>query len=266
VRWEAHTPDAIIPPHLFRSRLFSSTMVVSAGAGLLMGAGPLLFPLFLQYATGRSATGSGLLMLPISFGTLAGAMLAGRLIAKTGNYLYLVRAGFGLCAVALVFAATMDVDIDTKLLISCMFVYGGTAAVAGTVASTVSQSAVEPSDLGVGNGVNLFIRTLSVSLSVAITGAVFDSRLLDQLAQKLPPDAATDPSDLHALVQEPDKVRALPPPISHAVIESIAEAVNRAFLWLVPVALAGFVFASLMRAQPLRDRAPDEQLTPVDGM
>ena len=58
--------------------------------------------------------------------------LAGRLIAKTGHYLYLVRGGFGLSAVALVFAATMNVDVNTSLLIGCMFIYGGAAAVAGT--------------------------------------------------------------------------------------------------------------------------------------
>ena len=51
------------------------------------------------------------------------------------------------------------------------------------MASTASQSAVEPSELGVANGVNLFIRMVGASVSVAVSGAVFDARLGQQLAR-----------------------------------------------------------------------------------
>lgn len=254
LRWEAKTPAAFIPPHLFRLPVFRTMMVISAGAGLLMGAGPLLFPLFLQYAAGRSATNSGVLMLPLSLGTLAGAVLAGRMIAATGHYRYLARAGFAAAVVTLVFVATMGIDVHTLALTAAMFGFGAAAATAGTVASTVSQSPVERSELGVANGINLFVRTLSASLSVAISGAVFAARLRGQLDERIP---AGTTDDLTSLVQEPDKVRELPPELSSAVIESIADAVNRAFLWMVPVALAGLAITLVMRSQPLRDREPD---------
>ena len=177
VVWESRTEAAIIPPHLFRNSLFRSTMLVSVGAGLLLGSGPLLFPLFLQYATGRSATNSGLIMLPVSLGTLAGATFAGRYIASTGRYRPLALVGFVTAGCALVFVATMGVDVRVWLLTIVMFVFGTALATTGTVASTASQSAVEPSELGVANGVNLFIRMVGASVSVAVSGAVFDARL-----------------------------------------------------------------------------------------
>ena len=184
--WESRTPAAIIPPHLFRVPLFRTTMLISIGAGLLLGAGPLLFPLFLQYATGRSATNSGLIMLPVSLGTLAGATFAGKYIATTGRYRSIARGGFIAAIVSLTFVATMDVDVEIWMLTIVMFVFGTAAATSGTVASTVSQSAVEPTELGVGNGVNLFIRMVGASVSVAVCGAVFDSRLGQQLALRVP--------------------------------------------------------------------------------
>jgi hypothetical protein len=233
--------------------LFRSTMLISLGAGLLLGAGPLLFPLFLQYATGRSATDSGLIMLPVSIGTLAGSTFAGRYIASTGRYRPLAVAGFVTAVVTLTFVTTMDVDVHIWLLSIVMFMFGTAMANTGTVASTASQSAVEPSDLGVANGVNLFIRMVGASVSVAVAGAIFDARLGQQLALRVPDGTTTPSGDLRELVVEPDQVRELAPAVSQAVIESIADAVNRGFAWLVPIAVLGLVVTLAMTAPPLRD-------------
>jgi EmrB/QacA subfamily drug resistance transporter len=266
--WESRTEAAIIPPHLFRSPLFRSTMLISIGAGLLLGAGPLLFPLFLQYATGRSATNSGLIMLPVSIGTLAGSTFAGRYIASTGRYRPLAAVGFATAFAALLVVATMDVGVHLWLLTIVMFLFGTSVANTGTVASTASQSAVQPSELGVANGVNLFIRMVGASISVAVSGAVFDARLGQQLAQRVPAGTTTASGDLRDLVIEPDQVRELPPGVARAVIESIAEAVNRGFMWLVPIAFLGIVVTLTMRAPALRDgsttAAPGASLDTTD--
>ena len=67
---------------------------------------------------------------------------------------------------------------------------------------------------------------------------------------------------------EPDQVRELAPDVSKAVIESIADAVNRGFVWLVPIAVLGFVVTFVMKAPPLRDgsshAAPDAALDSTD--
>lgn len=260
LRWESRTPEAILPPRLFRSGLFSSMMVVSMCAGSLLGPASLLFPIFLQFAAGRSATNSGILMLPVSIGTLIGSTVAGRYIASSGSYRALARIGFGGGVIALIFLGTMGTDVNTVLLTALMLVYGIAISFGGTVASTVSQSAVEPTELGVGNGVNLFIRTMSASLSVAIAGAFFDSRLGSELDKRVPAQALVTLGDPRSLVQTPEDVRALEPTVSRAVVDSIASGVRWAFLLLIPAAAIGLITALVMRAHPLRDRAPGEVL------
>jgi EmrB/QacA subfamily drug resistance transporter len=252
LKWEARTPNAIFPPGLFRSRLFSSTMVISVGSGVMLGPASFLLPIFLQFASGRSATRSGIIMLPVTVGTLIGTTIAGRLIASTGQYRFLARIGFGGGIASLIFFATMGTDVNTGLLAGCMLVYGIAIALCGTVASTVSLSAVGPGELGVANGINLFIRTLSASLSVAVVGALFNSRLGDQLTQRVPSETLATLGDPRALVQTPEDVRALEPAVSHAVIESISRSVTWGFAWILPAALAGLVMALVMRTYPLR--------------
>ncbi len=67
---ERRTAEPILPPHLFRDGVFR----VSAAASFIVGAamfGALAFlPLYLQVATGASATKSGLLLLPLIGGLL----------------------------------------------------------------------------------------------------------------------------------------------------------------------------------------------------
>jgi hypothetical protein len=175
----------------------------------------------------------------------------------------LVRIGYGGGVITLIFLGTMRTDVNTVLLTVLMLVYGIALSFGGTVASTVSQSAVEPTDLGVGNGVNLFIRTMSASLSVAMAGAFFDSRLGRELDERVPAETLATLGDPRSLVQTPKDVRALEPTVSRAVIESIASGVRWAFLLMIPAAAIGFVTAMVIRTHPLRDRAPGEVLVDV---
>jgi EmrB/QacA subfamily drug resistance transporter len=255
--WEAHTPEAIIPPKLFRSKLFSTTMAISAFAGVLMGPAAFLFPIFLQFSAGRSATNSGILMLPVSIGTLAGSTFAGRRIAATGGYRYLARAGFGGAALSLVYLGTMGTHVNNAMLTAMMLVYGFCSALAGTVASTISQSAVARHELGVANGVNIFIRTIAGTITVATAGALFNARLGDQLSARVPQATLDTLGDPHRLVQTPAKVRALAPDVSRAVIESIASGVRFAFLWLLAPVLMGLGVTALMRFRSLQHADPN---------
>ena len=59
-----------------------------------------------------------------------------------------------------------------------------------------------------------------------------------------------------------------PPGVARAVIESIAEAVNRGFMWLVPIAFLGLVVTLTMKAPAFRDgsttAAPGASLDTTD--
>jgi hypothetical protein len=146
----------------------------------------------------------------------------------------------------------MGTRVNTVALTAVMLLYGAASSLTGTVASTISQSAVARHELGVANGVNLFIRTMAGSMSVATMGAIFNARLGSQLSSRVPRATLDRLGDPRTLVQTPDKVRALPPDVSHAVIESVASGVRFAFLWLLPPVVVGLVVAAVMRSRPLQ--------------
>jgi hypothetical protein len=117
------------------------------------------------------------------------------------------------------------------------------------------QNAVDFADLGVATSSSTFFRQMGGSFGVAVFGAVLASTVGDELARRLPPEAltASGGAGLDGLLDSPERIRALPPPIAEAVVEALAVGIHTVFLWAVPVLVAGFVLAWFLRELPLRE-------------
>src|SRR5215208_8438727 len=86
VAQERRAPEPILPLRLFRKPVF---VVVSAAlflTTLAFFAVIVFMPVYLQVATGASATGSGLLLLPLMLAATGTTAVAGRMISRTGRY------------------------------------------------------------------------------------------------------------------------------------------------------------------------------------
>jgi EmrB/QacA subfamily drug resistance transporter len=83
---ERRAAEPIIPLELFRQRTFTVPAVISAIVGFAMFAGIIYLPLFMQIATGATATSSGLTMVPLMLGAIGTSISTGRIISHTGRY------------------------------------------------------------------------------------------------------------------------------------------------------------------------------------
>lgn len=129
-------------------------------------------PVYLQAHLGLSASESGMAMLGILLGTVAGATTSGRLTPRVAHYkrLALVGVGFGVVALAvLAFVAGSTSLILVVVLTTCVGYGAGTTFPVATISV---QNAVERSYLGVATGVLTFMRSLGGALGVALLGAV----------------------------------------------------------------------------------------------
>ena len=103
-----HAADPVIPLRLFRDQTFRIAGVISLITGIAMFGAISYLPTYLQIVTGVSATGSGLLLLPLIAGLLVTSISSGRLIARTGHYKAYPVAGTALAAVGLYLLSTMS--------------------------------------------------------------------------------------------------------------------------------------------------------------
>lgn len=171
--WRTRTAqEPLIPLAVLRDAVVRNAVISSAlGLGAFVGLS-VIMPIYFETVLGLSPDRSGLALIPLMVGTVAGATVSGRVMAHVRRYKALPLAGLGLGAVAALVAAARLGDLSlltlNALLTLAMFGVGAMLPVA-----TVSvQNAVAPRDLGTATATMQFFRQLGCALIVALFGAV----------------------------------------------------------------------------------------------
>ena len=110
---ERRVEEPILSLELFRGRNFTAAIAMTFVIGFAMFGAVTFLPQFQQNVQGASATGSGLLLLPLMGGMLTTSLLGGQLVTRTGRYRAMLIAGAALMVVGLGLLATMDVTTGT---------------------------------------------------------------------------------------------------------------------------------------------------------
>ncbi|MER6575868.1 MDR family MFS transporter [Nonomuraea sp. NPDC001023] len=95
--------EALLPPRLFASPLFTMSNAVNVVVGMGVFGGLSVLPLYLQIVKGLSPTAAGLMLLPQTLGIVAAGRLCGPFVTRTGRYKGLLLLGLAVmtaCAFA----------------------------------------------------------------------------------------------------------------------------------------------------------------------
>ena len=172
---EARLKHPMMPPALFRSKVFSGINALTLLLYFALGGAMFFLPFDLIRVHGWSATAAGSAMLPFAavMGLFSGA--AGRIADRFGARLSLtvgpVLAGIGLFLLAL--PAPGAGYVEGPLLGMTVLAVGMTLAVGPLTAAVMG--AVEPEHAGVASGVNNAVARIAGLLAVALLGLVLSA-------------------------------------------------------------------------------------------
>jgi MFS family permease len=186
VRVERRAAEPILPPRLFKDRVFSVTSAVGFVVGFAMFGALTYLPLYQQVVRGQSPTSSGLQLFPLMVGLLVASIVSGQAIARTGRYKAFPIAGTALTVVGLLLLSGLDQSTGTVEAGAYMLVLGTGLGLVMQVLILAVQNSVSYSDLGVATSGATLFRSIGGSLGTAILGAIFSTRLSDQLAAHVP--------------------------------------------------------------------------------
>jgi len=185
-------------------------------------------PVYLQSVQDLSAAASGLAMLGLLLGTVAGASFSGRVIPRVTHYKSI--AVLGLCF-AIACQAILAVASSSGLVL-VMSLTAGVGLGTGTTFPVITvsvQNAVDRAHLGVATGVLTFLRTLGGALGVGMLGAVALGYGLPLVGESVEPGRTSAP----------------------------AEAFGVLFLVCAATMAVALLFLILMPERALRGRAPE---------
>ena len=257
---ESRAQSPVLPLRLFRSRVFSTCCALSFIVGFAMLGSLTFLPTFEQYVFGVSATMSGVRLLPMVVGLLLTSVAAGTIVGRTGRYKVFPVAGSILTGAGLLLLSQMTPSTSTVLSSLFLLVLGLGIGLSMQVLTLIVQNTASYADLGVATSGVTFFRTLGGSFGASVFGSLY-TNFLDQRV----PSALRTAKLTNSALQTPEALHRLPASRIAPVVAAYAHALDRVFIWAVPVAGAGLVVALALKEVPLRGTAQASASDVGDG-
>lgn len=191
VRWELRTPEPMIDLNLFRRRRFLWGSVAATLASFILFGLLFVVPQYLQFVAGFDALGTGLRLLPLIGGLVAGAPLSGRLAARLG-YRLPVALGLLIAAAGVLLGALTDTSTSYGFTASWLTAagFGTGAALAPAMEAVLSVLPTERA--GAGTAVTMTLRQVGGALGVALLGSLLLEGYVGRLVTPVLPAPAEE--------------------------------------------------------------------------
>ena len=164
-------------PALFRSRSYTWGVILIAIAILAMMGVLFTMPQYFQGVLGTNAMGSGLRLLPLVGGLVAGAIPADQ-VARVLGAKVTVAAGFVVLAAGLALGSTTSVGSGGLFVAVWMALVGAGMGLALATASSAALSELSEEHSGIGSAVLQAVNKTGGPLGTAVLGSILSSGFL----------------------------------------------------------------------------------------
>lgn len=182
--------EPILPLDLFRNRIFAADAALSLFLMMALFGLAFYVPLFLQGVLGVSSTMAGALMTPFSVSITVGTSLAGAAISVVKRHRAVTILGTLLMAAGLFLLTRMAPATGLAYAVAGTVVAGLGMGVLFCAVYVVAQSAMSPTQLGVGTAAVRYLGQIGGILGLAIVGTVVNLTLSTDLGHRLPASAS----------------------------------------------------------------------------
>jgi EmrB/QacA subfamily drug resistance transporter len=247
---ERRAPEPVLPMHLFKTRVFTTTSIVGFIVGFAMFGAITYLPAFFQVVRGISPTISGLYLLPLMVGLLTMSIGSGQIISRTGKYRFFPIVGTAMMTLGLFLLHLMGLGTSTFEDGLFMLILGLGLGGVMQVLVIIVQNGVPHSELGVATSGATFFRSIGGSFGTAIFGAIFANLLVGNLANHL--HGIKLPSGFSSANVTPAMLDLLPAAVRHGFTAGYAESIQTVFLVAAPIAFLAFLASWLIPQVELR--------------
>ncbi|TJZ76425.1 MFS transporter [Rhodococcus oryzae] len=271
---------ALIPLRMFHNSTFAMGVVISIVVGAAMFGGITLLPQYLQVVRGSSPTLAGMQMLPMVLGLMAGSIISGQRISKTGHYRAYPLIGASLLTLGMFLLHFVHADSPLPLVMVFMAITGFGLGNLMQPLTLAIQNALPPQDMGVSTAAATFFRQIGGTLGVAVFLSILFTQLTPNISDELR-SAAKDPAFQQAVVdglhsanpadvalstglasqdvtsagrvlEDSSIIQQLSPALAQPFKVGFSESMSTVFLSVTGVALVGLVLVFFWKEVPLR--------------
>ena len=178
---EMKAKHPIVALELFRDRAFTISVTASfmIAAGLF---GSILYVVvFAQDVVGVTATGSGMVLLPMMIGLIVASVAAGQIISRTLRYREVAIVGVAVTAIGMVFLSLVSPSTSEIELQIWMLILGLGQGITLPVFTTIVQSVFNTKQLRQATAGLQLSRGLGATVGATLLGAILSGQLNNRL-------------------------------------------------------------------------------------
>jgi EmrB/QacA subfamily drug resistance transporter len=265
---EMKAKDPIIKLSLFRSKLFTSSMVICLLYGGVMIAGATYIPIFIQGVFHKTATQTSTVLIPMMLGVVASAQIGGRIAHKFVYRSVMLVSVFTLLIGTSLLGFALDQDTSRGLISLYMIIIGLGLGVSFSLLNILTLNAVPPQYKGSASSLIMFFRTIGSALAIAVFGAAQKHDFQEGISSlpNMSPELAEKIKGGQALLDpEVQQQMQMPANVVDSLIKQLSDSIiHGVFQWTVVLPAVAFVFVLLMGRARLEMAKPGAQGAP-DG-
>lgn len=178
--------EPVIEPGMFKNvRIFSVSLLASMLISIVLLGGVYFLPVFMQSVAGVSATNSGLVLMPLALASIAGAVIGGILIARTGRYKWIALVSAALMLAGLLLLLRLDVHSSGLDVVIALLVLGPGVG-SGLGLYTLAVQNAMPGRTGQATSAVVFFRQIGQSIGLTAMGGVVTASYIPAFHKALP--------------------------------------------------------------------------------
>ncbi|CCA70689.1 probable DHA14-like major facilitator; ABC transporter [Serendipita indica DSM 11827] len=252
--------NALMPLSLLtnRSELGACATVFMIRISFL--AANFYLPFFYQ-AKGRSASQSGIDIIPFMLGLVLMSIVGSIFVRRTGHYYALLILGPLIACIGAGLLFTINESTTSASLIGYQILFGAGTGLAFQLPMLAVQAEYADSPKMVPRATSLimFFQMLGGSISISISGAVFNNQLSKQLLKYAP---TLPPELVEGVKQSVLVIFRLDPAIRTAVVHAYIKSLDYVFVVAIPACILCALFSSTIRNWNVKKRGQESRAGP----
>ncbi|TGJ78705.1 hypothetical protein E0Z10_g10059 [Xylaria hypoxylon] len=249
IQWRQQE-NATVPPRIIKQR----TVMAGSFYAFTVGSAFFLFiyyiPIWFQAVQGASAVNSGIRNLPMLLSVVVASLLAGGLTTLFGYYTPFMIFGTVVGSIGAGLLTTWNPDVGSPTWIGFQILFGFGVGAGLQQPLIAVQAVLDIKDVPTGTSLIAFMQTLGGALFVSVGNNVFNNKLVEELAHRLP---SVNPQDV-INAGSTNLRAALPAEIVPDVILSYNNALVKAFTVAAALIAVSIIGAGFMEWKSVKGK------------
>ncbi|WP_271754310.1 MDR family MFS transporter [Cohnella sp. JJ-181] len=260
---ETRAADPIVSYSMFRRPLFAASTVASLFYGAAFITFAMYIPIFVQGVNGGSATNSGLILLPLTLGSVASAQIGAFLAMKT-SYRNVMILSAVILVIGAALLSTITPETSKATLVWYMIITGFGVGFSFSVLGMSSMHGFNANQRGSASATMSFVRSLGMTVGLTVFGIMQRNLLSDKMTDAFAGSGDKQGGALGDIRQSltPENRAKIPEDALHKIVDALSSSIAQTFMWaILPAALALFAVFFMGRSKleiPAKGERPSE--------